>query len=52
LSSAADKHVRGEEIGGFKLGSTIVLVFEAPSSFQFNLLEGQCIKIGESLGVV
>lgn len=40
----------GEEMGGFSLGSTIVLVFEAPSSFKFDVKEGQTIKVGEALG--
>lgn len=41
---------KGEEVGGFKLGSTVVLVFEAPDNFEFNLQVGQKIKMGESLG--
>lgn len=41
---------KGEEVGGFKLGSTVVLVFEAPESFRFTLEVGQKIQMGESLG--
>ncbi|KAM9932278.1 hypothetical protein OXX80_008084 [Metschnikowia pulcherrima] len=41
---------KGEEVGGFKLGSTVVLVFEAPDNFQFDLEVGQKIKMGESMG--
>ncbi|ODV80796.1 phosphatidylserine decarboxylase [Suhomyces tanzawaensis NRRL Y-17324] len=41
---------KGQEMGGFKLGSTVVLIFEAPSNFKFNLTQGQKVKVGESLG--
>lgn len=41
---------KGEEVGGFKLGSTVVLVFEAPENFHFDLQVGQKIKMGETLG--
>ncbi|OBA23391.1 phosphatidylserine decarboxylase [Metschnikowia bicuspidata var. bicuspidata NRRL YB-4993] len=41
---------KGEEVGGFKLGSTVVLVFEAPDNFKFDLEVGQKIKMGETLG--
>ncbi|KAG0640402.1 phosphatidylserine decarboxylase-domain-containing protein [Tuber brumale] len=56
--------VRGGEMGGFNLGSTIVLVFEAPGGegeggkgkgkggFRFLVKRGQRIKVGEALGVV
>jgi len=41
---------KGDEIGSFNLGSTIVLVFEAPSNFQFTVEDGQKIKLGQPLG--
>ncbi|KAF2010845.1 phosphatidylserine decarboxylase [Aaosphaeria arxii CBS 175.79] len=59
---------RGEEMGGFQLGSTIVLVFEAPKGtrpsldegfkgvrhggFRWNLEQGQKVKVGEAIGYV
>ncbi|KAI1103074.1 phosphatidylserine decarboxylase [Jackrogersella minutella] len=51
---------RGEEMGGFKLGSTIVLVFEAPvadhpgakGGFVWAVEKGQKIKMGQALGYV
>lgn len=42
----------GDEMGGFYLGSTVVLVFEAPESFKFKVTAGQKIKMGEPLGQV
>lgn len=42
--------LRGEEMGGFKLGSTVVLVFEAPKNFEFNVRKGQVVKMGQKLG--
>lgn len=44
--------VKGQEIGGFKLGSTVVLVFEAPTNFQFNLEVGQQVRMGQKLGEI
>ncbi|KAK3308239.1 phosphatidylserine decarboxylase-domain-containing protein [Chaetomium strumarium] len=54
---------RGEEMGGFQLGSTIVLVFEAPAAehdesgghkggWHWNVERGQRVKVGQALGYV
>ncbi|KAH9990494.1 phosphatidylserine decarboxylase-domain-containing protein [Russula vinacea] len=42
----------GQEMGGFCLGSTIVLVFEAPSNFEFGVHAGQKVRVGQKLGDV
>ena len=42
----------GDEMGSFLLGSTIVLVFEAPEQFYFVRRSGEHIKVGEALGRV
>ncbi|KAI5788943.1 phosphatidylserine decarboxylase-domain-containing protein [Peziza echinospora] len=49
---------KGAEIGGFRLGSTIVLVFEAPGeevggrSWKWLCERGAKVKVGEALGKV
>jgi phosphatidylserine decarboxylase len=53
---------RGEEMGGFQLGSTIVLVFEAPEGkidennkrigWDWAVEKGQKVKMGQALGRV
>ncbi|XP_051970801.1 phosphatidylserine decarboxylase proenzyme, mitochondrial-like isoform X2 [Xyrauchen texanus] len=43
---------KGEHLGEFNLGSTIVLLFEAPQNFTFSLQPGQKIHFGEPLGTM
>lgn len=45
---------RGEEMGGFQLGSSIVLVFEAPAEgrWRWAVEQGQKVKVGQALGYV
>jgi len=40
----------GELIGEFNLGSTIVLIFEAPASWKFNVTSKGKVKVGQALG--
>ena len=41
----------GEELGGFRMGSTVVLVFESPD-FQWQVAPGESVKVGQALGQV
>jgi len=40
---------KGEEVGGFRLGSTVILIFEAHEGFTFNVERGQKVKVGERI---
>ncbi|KAI9008027.1 phosphatidylserine decarboxylase-domain-containing protein [Gaertneriomyces semiglobifer] len=50
LYLTAPKLRKGDEMGGFMLGSTVVLVFEAPTNFEFLLEPGRKVKMGETIG--
>ena len=41
---------KGDEVGSFNLGSTIVLIFEGPANFQFSVASGDKIKVGQPFG--
>jgi len=41
---------KGQEIGKFNLGSTIVLVFEASPEFEFTVQPGEAVKYGQCIG--
>ena len=42
--------LKGVEVGAFNLGSSVVLVFEAPSTFEFVIRPNQKIRLGAALG--
>ncbi|KAI8119678.1 hypothetical protein FF38_14027 [Lucilia cuprina] len=41
---------KGDLVGQFNMGSTIVLLFEAPTNFHFDIEAGQKVKVGQALG--
>jgi len=41
---------RGDEVGLFRLGSTVVLIFEAPDNFEFTIKPYDKIQMGQKLG--
>lgn len=43
---------KGDPLGEFRMGSTIVLIFEAPPKFKFSVMPGQQIKMGQGVGCV
>jgi phosphatidylserine decarboxylase len=53
--ASASRILRGQplkafdEMGGFMLGSTIVMVFEAPEDAQFTVQKGEKVKVGQAM---
>ena len=41
---------RGQKLGTFQMGSSIVLIFEAPQEFDFCVEPGNKVKYGQPLG--
>ena len=42
--------LKGEEVGMFRLGSTVVMIFEAPKGFQWSVKEGDRVRYGQAIG--
>ena len=40
---------KGEELGMFEMGSSIVLLFECPKSMEVTKKEGDAVKYGEQI---
>lgn len=43
---------KGQEVGKFKVGSTIVLIHEIPPNFQFDIEVGQKVRYGDIFGKI
>jgi phosphatidylserine decarboxylase len=41
---------RGDQVGKFSMGSTIVLVFQHPGDFEFDVNVGETVRLGQKLG--
>lgn len=42
----------GDSVGGFRLGSTVVLVFDTPEGFEWTVPLGGAVRLGQPLGEV
>ena len=42
---------KGDHMGFFNLGSSVVIIFEAPREFEFDVKPGDRIKCGDALGM-
>lgn len=45
-----NKRQKGEQVGAFRMGSTVVLIFQAPKDFTWTRQPGETIKMGQALG--
>ena len=43
---------KGDHLGCFRMGSSVVLIFEAPRDFQFLVEQGAKVRYGQALGTV
>ncbi|KAF7455809.1 phosphatidylserine decarboxylase [Cryptosporidium felis] len=46
------KFMKGEELGFFGLGSTIIVIFNAPENFSYTVEKGAKVKLGSVIGKV
>jgi phosphatidylserine decarboxylase len=44
--------LKGDEIGYFNMGSTIVLVFEAPAAFELTVSPGEKLVLGQPISTL
>jgi phosphatidylserine decarboxylase len=49
FAQPVDVH-KGDMFGEFNLGSTLVLIFEAPKGFDFKIQEGKKLVYGSAVG--
>jgi phosphatidylserine decarboxylase len=50
VDGGAKDYEKGQELGFFRLGSSVVLVFDAPAGFEFCIKETEKVKLAIPLG--
>lgn len=50
--AAGFNFTHGDALGGFDLGSSIVLVFAGPENLKFQIQPGQTVKLGQPLAKI